>query len=601
MMVVKRFIDRGMRLIKNLRSLMQHRNNLGKAFTSKYSVTPLVKKQNDPKSGGEDNLEKSDYSFPSKSNSEDLALQGILSGDDVNHTIALQFGMPIIKEVIHTAGSKEIYRQVPYAFVKKHTILPFRNQEGVLCAAVADPLNLDSLEELRLLLDCEAQAVYCAKNTIIQAIHECYSTEEGAASKLLANLSDVTDDKADGDVEIFDLLDDKHEQAPIIKLLNLIITEAIQQGASDIHFEPSENSLRVRYRIDGVLQNRHSPAQEYQAQLLTRIKVMAKMDIAEHRLPQDGRIKLRMGGREIDFRVSTVPVTGGERIVLRILDKGNVILGLDKIGMMTQAYVEFKRLINLSEGIILVTGPTGSGKTTSLYSAICEMSNDEVNIMTIEDPVEYNLKGIAQIGVHPKIKLDFAAGLRHILRQDPDVIMIGEIRDRETAEIAIQASLTGHLVLSTLHTNDAPSTITRLVDMGIEPYLLSSCLVGIIAQRLLRKICPGCKEPYYPTELELQRLGIDMTSLIDGYLYHGKGCALCYGSGYKGRHGVYELMTVNQEIQKQIVKSPDAVEMRNIALRQGMITLRTHGAELIRQGITTAAEVLRVTREIDSN
>lgn len=413
----------------------------------------------------------------------------------------------------------------------------------------------------------------------------------------MADLS--IDSRSDGEIEVFDLLDDSNAQAPIIKIINLIISEAIQQGASDIHFEPLESGLRVRYRIDGVLQSRHSPAQEFQAALLTRIKVMAKLDIAEHRLPQDGRIKLRMGRREIDFRVSTVPVSGGERIVLRILDKGNVILGLDTIGMPPQIYSEFKRLISLPEGVMLVTGPTGSGKTTTLYSSICDLYNDETNIMTIEDPVEYNLKGIAQIGVHHKIHLNFATGLRHILRQDPDIIMIGEIRDVETAEIAIQASLTGHLVLSTLHTNDAPSAITRLVDMGIEPYLLSSSVVGVLAQRLVRRICPDCREAYKPNERELINMGIEAKDLPQGHLFHGKGCNSCFGSGYKGRHAIYELMTVNNEIKKQIVKSPDAVELRILALKVGMTSLLNHGSELVKKGITTVAEVLRVSRGVE--
>jgi general secretion pathway protein E len=313
-------------------------------------------------------------------------------------------------------------------------------------------------------------------------------------------------------------------------------------------------------------------------------------------LPQDGRIKLKMGRREIDFRVSTVPVAGGERIVLRILDKGNVILGLDKIGMLPNVYNEFHTLIELPEGIVLVTGPTGSGKTTTLYSAICELYNDETNIMTIEDPVEYNLKGIAQIGVQPKIKLDFATGLRHILRQDPDIIMIGEIRDVETAEIAIQAALTGHLVLSTLHTNDAPSAVTRLVDMGIEPYLLSSSLVGIVAQRLVRRICPECKQPYEPSDRELESIGVERSTLNQNVIYHGVGCPVCFGSGYKGRHGIYELLTVDNAIKKQIVKSPDAVELRRIGVDSGMTTLLDHGRELVLKGITTVAEVLRVSK-----
>jgi general secretion pathway protein E len=528
---------------------------------------------------------------------EGFTLQGMLGGDAQVH-LAEQLGMPILNDLSSLQISKERLRQVPYNFVKKHTVLPIKEEGKSIIVAVADPLNLAPLEELRFFLNCDVEAVYSPRDTILSAIHDCYNTEDGAASQLIANLTDKKDESRD-EIEVFDLFDNGRDQSPIIQLLNLILTEAIQQGASDIHFEPSENGMRVRYRIDGVLQSRHAPALDYQMQLLTRIKVMAKLDIAEHRLPQDGRIKLRMGRREIDFRVSTVPIVGGERIVLRILDRGNVLLGMDKIGMLPGVFEQFKRLIDLPEGIILVTGPTGSGKTTTLYSAIGEMANDDVNIMTIEDPVEYNLKGIAQIGVHHKIKLDFATGLRHILRQDPDVIMVGEIRDKETAEIAIQAALTGHLVLSTLHTNDAPSAITRLVDMGIEPYLLSSCIVGVLAQRLVRRICPECKESYEPTDRELQSIGLRREELPHGCLYRGKGCNHCYHTGFKGRRGVYELMPVNHAVNKQIVQSPDAIEMRRVALAQGMISLLGHGAELVKNGESTAAEVLRVARGIE--
>lgn len=528
-------------------------------------------------------------------NIDQLALDGMLTGEDVQRSLALQFGLAVYPDLSTFRLSREIYQKVSYSFVKKNLILPIQEEQGMIIAAIADPLNIEPLEELRLILDKPVQAVYSPKEVILTAMNECYNQDHGAASQLIADLGN-DGSRSDGDIEIYDLLDNAQHQAPIVKLLNLILTEAIQQGASDIHFEPQETGLRVRYRIDGVLQNRHTPSQEFQTQLLTRVKVMAKLDIAEHRLPQDGRIKLKMGRREIDFRVSTVPVAGGERIVLRILDKGNVILGLDTIGMLPQMFEEFKKLISLPEGVVLVTGPTGSGKTTTLYSAICELYNDETNIMTIEDPVEYNLKGIAQIGVHHKIKLDFATGLRHILRQDPDIIMIGEIRDKETAEIAIQASLTGHLVLSTLHTNDAPSAITRLVDMGIEPYLLSSCVVGVLAQRLVRRICPECKFGYHPTDRELQSLGLQREVLENGQLYQGKGCPACFESGFKGRHGLYELMPVNNAIRKQIVKSADAVELRQIALDTGAVSLLTHGGELVRKGITTVAEVLRVTR-----
>lgn len=517
---------------------------------------------------------------------------------DPNRLLAIQFGLSTYENLSSFRISKDLIKKVPYAYAKKNCILPLQEEKGVILIAVADPLHLEALEELRHILDSKVKAIYCPKEEILHAINDYYNFEHGEASEMLAHLT-RNDDRQDAEQEVYDLLDNSQQQAPVIKVINLILSEAIQQGASDIHFEPSENGLRIRYRIDGVLQNRHSPPQDLQAQLLTRIKVMSKLDIAEHRLPQDGRIKLKMGRREIDFRVSTVPVSGGERIVMRILDKGNVILGLDKIGMLPSTFDDFKRLICVPEGIILVTGPTGSGKTTTLYSAICELYNDETNIMTIEDPVEYNLKGIAQIGVRPKINLDFATGLRHILRQDPDIIMIGEIRDKETAEIAIQASLTGHLVLSTLHTNDAPSAITRLVDMGVEPYLLSSCIIGVLAQRLVRRICPDCKTPYTPSERELQSLGLKKEDLIENHLYHGTGCQSCYGSGYKGRHGLYEMMTINNSLKKQIVKSPDAVELRRIAIESNMVSLLTHGSILVKEGVTTVAEVLRATRGVE--
>ncbi len=516
-------------------------------------------------------------------------------------TLAQKLGMEIRDSFRLEDLPKETAEKIPYTFVKKHKILPIDEKEYLVTIALADPLNVDALEELRFLLDKEVKGVFAPEELILQGINHLYHHQEGATSQLIANLADDAQGKIgrkDEDIEIYDLLETK-EEAPIIRLLNLILSEAIQQGASDIHFEPFENDLKIRYRIDGVLQARHAPAREYQSQLLTRIKVLAKLDIAEHRLPQDGRIKLRMGGREIDFRVSTAPVSHGERIVLRILDKGNVVLGIDQLGMLPAALDTFRRLISLSEGIVLVTGPTGSGKTTTLYSALWEIYNEEMNIMTIEDPVEYKLKGIAQIAVHPKIGLNFATGLRHILRQDPDVVMIGEIRDTETAEIAIQAALTGHLVLSTLHTNDAPAAIPRLVDMGIEPYLLSSTIVGVLAQRLVRKVCPNCREGYPPSDLELEELELSREKLNGGMIYRGKGCVQCFGSGYKGRHGIYELMPMDTSLQSLIAHKSDASELRQQALALGMVGLRKHGAHLVRSGITTLAEVLRMTRKYE--
>ncbi|MBB64323.1 MAG: type II secretion system protein GspE [Waddliaceae bacterium] len=528
---------------------------------------------------------------------EELLKQGALGVETACRQLAMQFDMEICEDLHCLQLPIKWYQRLPYSLANKHLILPIRENETEVIAALANPLKLDAIEELRLLLNKTVRAVYMPKELLTEAIQYCYNQKAGAASQFLADLS--KDGEANSENEVYDLLDQEKDQAPLIKLLNLILSEAIQQGASDIHFEPLENDLRIRYRIDGVLQTRHCPAQEYQAQLITRLKVMAKMDIAERRLPQDGRIKLTMGVREIDFRVSTVPVVHGERVVLRILDKGNIVIGFDQLGMSKKIQESIKRLTRHPEGIFLVTGPTGSGKTTTLYSALSDIHSDEVNIMTVEDPVEYKLDGIAQIGVHRKIDLSFSKGLRHILRQDPDVVMIGEIRDRETAEIAVQASLTGHLVLSTLHTNDAPSAITRLVDMGIEPYLLSSTVVGVLAQRLVRTICKLCKEAYTPSDEELKDIGLSRSDLSEGTLYRGAGCKNCLQTGYRGRAGIYELMPVTYAVKKQLLASQDSVALRRVALDEGMQGLRESGRDLVIQGTTTIAEVLRVARGVE--
>jgi len=511
-------------------------------------------------------------------------------------TLSTEFEIPYIATPPLGLLSKDRVKQIPYSFVKRHEIFPFQEEDGTVSVAISDPYIREPLDELEWMLKAKIAPYLCVRDEILQAIHTTYERGDRAASELLAKLGVEGVDKDEEAIEVYDLLDGEREGAPIIKLLNLILMEAISQGASDIHFEPGEEGLRVRYRIDGVLHNRHAPSTDYQSQLITRIKVMAKLDIAEHRLPLDGRIKLRMGRREVDFRVSTLPVAGGERVVLRILDRGNVSYGLDQMGMDANLLRIFRALLAMPEGILLVTGPTGSGKTTTLYSALQERCDEATNIMTIEDPVEYQLPGIAQIAVHHKINLDFATGLRHILRQDPDVIMVGEIRDLETAEIAIQAALTGHLVLSTLHTNDAPSAITRLVDMGIEPYLLSSSIVGILAQRLVRRICPHCKESYIPTEKECESIGLTYTSSQP--FYKGKGCSSCFQSGYKGRHAIFELLKVDYPIQKQIVKSPDGIELKKVALDGGMETLLDSGRQLVMDGVTTVEEILRATRGV---
>jgi general secretion pathway protein E len=498
--------------------------------------------------------------------------------------------MTVETDLLDYSFIREGIHPVPYSFTKNRRLLPLMEEAGIVTVAIEDPLNLEALEELRAVLQKPLKEVITTKEALDAAIEACFQQKNNAASSLISHLKERSS-SSEIRFEGYDLLDQTAD-SPVVRLLNLMISEAIQQGASDIHFEPSYQGLLVRYRIDGVLQKRHEPPKELQTTLISRIKVLAKLDIAEQRLPQDGRIKLHFGGREIDFRVSTIPVTDGERVVLRILDKSNIALGLSKLGLPPALYNRFESLIHFSEGIILVTGPTGSGKTTTLYSAISDLSSPDVNIMTIEDPVEYKLPHIAQVGVNPKINLTFGAGLRHILRQDPDVIMIGEIRDKETAEIAIQASLTGHLVLSTLHTNDAPSAMTRLVDMGIEPYLLSSTLIGVLAQRLVRASCPHCLEKYNPTEAECRELKLAPTTPF----YRGAGCSQCFGVGYKGRLAIYELMTVSQALKEELLISADSMKLRRVAIQEGMATLLDAGAALVKAGRTTSSEVLRVTR-----
>lgn len=504
---------------------------------------------------------------------------------------SLEFGLEVVENLYDFPLVKGVF---PYEFSKRFHIVALEQKEDCLLVAIADPLNFEALKEARLLCEMEIKEVLAPLDMIDDAIERCHSAPQGEAGELLDTLreKDVKEEEDDGDG--YDLLGHK-ATSPVIRILNAILIEAIEQGASDVHFEPLERGVLVRYRIDGVLQKRHEPPREYQSQLLARIKVMARLDIAEQRLPQDGRIKLKMGKRQIDFRVSTIPVVYGERIVLRILDKSNVLLGFDKIGMRKQVLEGLQKQIHMSEGIVLVTGPTGSGKTTTLYSALSAINSSHINIMTVEDPVEYKLQGMAQIGVNPKIDLTFSTGLRHILRQDPDVIMIGEIRDRETAEIAIQAALTGHLVLSTLHTNDAPSALTRLVDMGIEPYLLSSSVIGVLAQRLVRRICPHCKEAYVPTFAECEELGLANVK----QLYKGKGCAICFDTGYKGRQGIYELMAMTSPIKRQLIQSADSAQLQRVAIDGGMETLRRDSSFLVEQGITTSVEALRVTRNYE--
>ena len=507
-----------------------------------------------------------------------------------------KLGIPIERDLMNYHFLKERIRILPYSFVKKNKVLPLKEERGIIFVAVNDPFDIDIIDEIRYITGTDIQELLSTESAIDEAIEHCYQQKDNEASEYIQGLENDPlngNGANDKDTE-YDLLENESDSS-VIKLLNIIIMEAIGQQASDIHFEPIEHGLLVRYRIDGIMHVKHTLTSDMQAPLITRLKVLSQLDIAETRLPQDGRIKLKMAGREIDFRVSTIPIVFGERVVLRIMDRTQVMLGFEHLGMGTVIKEKMTKSLSNNQGIILVTGPTGSGKTTTLYAALTKIKSQVINIMTIEEPVEFKLQGMAQINVNPKIGLSFATGLRHILRQDPDVIMIGEIRDKETAEIAIQASLTGHLVFSTLHTNDASSAVARLVDMGVEPYLLASSLTAVLAQRLVRRLCPHCKTEYSPTEAE----AIDFKKIFDNaepeHLYKGSGCDKCFGSGYKGRCGLYELMSISPDIKKQMSKSVDTDEIRRIAASEGMTSIMQEGLTLVISGETTLEEVLRVT------
>ena len=523
---------------------------------------------------------------------DSLLKEGTISKNNLQRAIAEHFNIEILEDLVNFKPTREVFKLLTYELAKKHSICPLSQDAESISIALCNPLQVDLLEELQVRLRKKIKSVYADEAVILKTIDLFY-----LKNKKNGELEQDKDSCQKDENSVYDLLS-KEDPSQTIQILNKILRDGIHRKASDIHFEPTEKKIRIRFRIDGVLQEYMQISPEHKSSLLTRIKVISQLDIAEKRLPQDGRIKLKMGGREIDFRVSTVPVVYGERIVLRILDKDNIMLGLNKIGMPYEIIKRFRKLLKLPEGILLVTGPTGSGKTTTLYSALNELCHETNNIMTIEDPVEYKLPNIAQIAVQPKIKLNFATGLRHILRQDPDIIMVGEIRDRETAKISIQSSLTGHLVLSTLHTNDAPSAITRLTDMSIEPYLISSSLAAVLAQRLVRKICPFCKEPYTPREEELASIGLNK-EIFPAELYHGKGCQECFHTGYKGRHGIYELLIINDEIKQALINSADATLLRKIALKHGMSSLLDHGVTLVQEGTTSIAEILRVTRGVE--
>ena len=510
---------------------------------------------------------------------------------------------PYLTEFSLDSMEPELLANLPIGFLKQHLLLPTHHieQKRTIQLILGSPKSFFAIEPVKTILrkqdpDIRFDFALMSPSKLLTLINNAYERyTQSQTSEVLSGVSTETEEMKDlsSIQETIDLLDAK-DDAPMIRLANSILAQSIRQKASDIHIEPFEKDLMVRYRVDGVLFNVLSIPQKIQSGLVSRFKLMANLNIAEKRLPQDGRIRIKTGGRDIDIRVSTLPVRHGERVVLRILEQGTLLLPLSSIGFDDHDLSTLAGLIRLTHGIILVTGPTGAGKTTTLYAILNTINSPDKNIITIEDPVEYQLQGIGQIQVNPKIQLTFATGLRSILRQDPDVILIGEIRDGETAEIAIQASLTGHLVFSTLHTNDAPSAITRLIDMGTEPFLISTSVKAVIAQRLVRKICPDCRESYKPEEIELYRIGITQDQLPPEGLFRGKGCVRCMNTGYRGRQGIYELLIIDAEIAQLINLKTDTATIRNRAKEKGMTTLLEDGKRKILLGITTTEEVLRV-------
>lgn len=514
-------------------------------------------------------------------------------------SLSRQFGVPLMPELPTDHMSVEFTRKVPIQYLKKQKIVPVETPEAFL-VAVNDPANFQAVDDLlRLLGRSDAEIVLASEGTILSAIGYAYDLGRDSAQEFIRIMNGDSADSIISEIEeTADLLDDTSD-APIIKLVNLVLAQAIKDRASDIHIEPYAASLKIRYRIDGMLYNLLNLPRRIQSPLVSRIKIMARLNIAEKRLPQDGRIEVKIGDKNVDIRVSVIPTAFGERVVLRLLDKSQSILTLADLGLDDAKIRQFDRLIKSPYGIVLVTGPTGSGKTTSLYAALSKINSPEINIITIEDPIEYQIEGIGQIQVNPKIDLTFATGLRSIVRQDPDVILVGEIRDRETAEIAIQSSLTGHLVFSTLHTNDAASAITRLIDMGIEPFLVASSVIAIVAQRLVRVLCPRCKEAYTPDAESLVDAGIPSRAVDGKPIYRRKGCNACMNTGYRGRTGIFEIMIMDEGVKKLILKTSDANQINDEAVRNGMATLVQDGARKVLEGITTIEEVLRVTRVLN--
>ena len=526
-----------------------------------------------------------------------LVKMGFVQETEITKMLARQYRMPAV-DLARFEVDPKIVKLIPADVALKHLVLPLKREGRTLTVAMADPTNLSVIDDLKFITRYDIFPVIAGEYTLRMALDKHYEQVDAQLDSLLKDMEE------EGEAAELEVLQQEEEEqgsgvsaddAPVVKLINAILTDAVKRGASDIHIEPFEHELRVRYRIDGALSEVMKPPLKMKAALTSRIKIMSALNIAERRLPQDGRIKLKMGKRVIDYRVSTLPVLFGEKIVMRILDKGNLSLDLSKFGFEPKAEADLLKAILNPYGMVLVTGPTGSGKTTTLYSALSRVNTIEVNIMTAEDPVEYNLMGINQVLVRNEVGMTFAAALKAFLRQDPNIIMVGEIRDIETGGIAIKAALTGHLVLSTLHTNDAPSTVTRMIDMGIEPFNVASAVNLIVAQRLVRRICKDCKEEHKYLPEELKALGGDTKEFEGVSFYKGKGCDTCGGTGYKGRAGLYEVMSLSAELRRLILKGASTGELSEQAVKDGMLTLRMDGLVKIKKGVTTLEEVVKET------
>jgi type IV pilus assembly protein PilB len=524
-----------------------------------------------------------------------LVKLGFVLEIEITKMLARQYHVPAV-DLSRFEVDEKIIKLVPSDVALKHSVLPLKRDGRSLTVAMAEPGNMQIIDDLKFITRCDIVPVIAGEYTLRTAIEKYYEQTDAQLESLLASMDDE-------DLEIVEEEEEEEadyaiaDDAPVVKLINGLLTDAVRRGASDIHIEPFETELRVRYRIDGALLEVMKPPIKLKAALTSRVKIMSNLNIAERRVPQDGRIKIKVGRRVIDFRVSTLPVIFGEKIVMRILDKGNLTLDLQTFGFEPKAEKDLMSAIANPYGMVLVTGPTGSGKTTTLYSALSQVNNIDVNIMTAEDPVEYNIHGINQVLVRNEIGMTFAAALRAFLRQDPNIIMVGEIRDLETGSIAIKAALTGHLVLSTLHTNDAPSTITRMLDMGIEPFNVASAVNLIVAQRLIRRICKDCKAEHEYTSDELAALGMTDAELADITFYKGTGCGSCGDTGYRGRAGLYEVMALGPALRRMILQGGSADELKETAIEEGMLTLRMDGIMKLRKGVTTLEEVVKETAE----